>query len=524
MDDSIRAALALYEAHDHDEALQMLLACWTDVPNPELAAVIEQLSHRPGLERLGGRTRAQRRRQWLEVAADESPHDVPRLLAALRDLSCAHATELLGHVAAWPGSPVIAQHLLAYVADPPDGFQGSNKLAFWDKLLELLYVSADPRMEPRLRELAPKVPRGFALGDYLPERLEALADHLATVPSELPADELVACRALAQRVSASGPGEDLTARADTLLQEVYDNPEDDDVRRVLADVLTELGDPRGEFIVLQFHRETGDMTKEMRARERALLVGYGRAWLGGIDKAVGKSDLKYRRGFPAEGKVDLREVDDPTEILARPEWNTFESLDAGWGAAPLLQRGDLKVLRTVTRAPPEVFETDAVLAIEYLELLGNPSPSQLEAAGRVMPKLTTLDLGDCRRDLARHLWRPNPLPQRLVRLSVYTGFAPWLAEVAQADPPVDELHIGGYALRVVVRRTEAGVLDHLEVTCTSEYHEQTYAESLARDLGGAELSFARRLSVHYDVIGEITEPERREVETVLRRLGAPEPS
>ena len=49
---------------------------------------------------------------------------------------------------------------------------------------------------------------------------------------------------------------------ETMFAEVFADPANDDKRLVLADALSEAGDPRGEFITLQLAHAAGRMTRE----------------------------------------------------------------------------------------------------------------------------------------------------------------------------------------------------------------------------------------------------------------------
>ncbi|MGV3623189.1 MAG: TIGR02996 domain-containing protein [Archangium sp.] len=78
----------------------------------------------------------------------------------------------------------------------------------------------------------------------------------------------------------------------SLRAQILASPEDDGPRQVLADLLTEQGDPRGEFIAvqLQLARENNP---PLAAQAQELLTKYGAAW------AAAPNDVRvtFRRGF-----------------------------------------------------------------------------------------------------------------------------------------------------------------------------------------------------------------------------------
>ena len=72
---------------------------------------------------------------------------------------------------------------------------------------------------------------------------------------------------------------------------VYANPEDDGLRQVLADALISRGDPRGEFIQLQYD------DRRDQSGARRLMQLHGMTWLGSLRGKV--VPLAYERGFLA---------------------------------------------------------------------------------------------------------------------------------------------------------------------------------------------------------------------------------
>lgn len=83
-----------------------------------------------------------------------------------------------------------------------------------------------------------------------------------------------------------------------LLADVLQNPDHDDPRLVYADKLSEAGDPRGEFIVVQCRLASGNLAiaerAALEARERDLLDRGRERWLrpfGGV------SGIRFVRGF-----------------------------------------------------------------------------------------------------------------------------------------------------------------------------------------------------------------------------------
>ncbi|MBL8920122.1 MAG: zinc-ribbon domain-containing protein [Myxococcaceae bacterium] len=165
-----------------------------------------------------------------------------------------------------------------------------------------------------------------------------------------------------------GPSPDERSEA-TLLERIAAAPDDDAPRRVLADVLLDRGDERGEFITLQLDAEAGPLTAAAQQRLDNLLVQMRhRAAPPGVEH----TGVTFRRGFP--------------DAVVWPGWT--DPQHPGW--------------RTVTELLVPAFAPDA--GRRDLTPLGGPpltSLRQLRGAGRTIagflvenppPNLTTLGL------------------------------------------------------------------------------------------------------------------------------------
>jgi uncharacterized protein (TIGR02996 family) len=105
------------------------------------------------------------------------------------------------------------------------------------------------------------------------------------------------------------------------LAAVYANPADLAARMVYADSLSEAGDPRGEFIVLQC-RHNGPMGD----RERELLAAHGDGWVGPLAPLLAKNPRIFERGFLSACSV-RPDCDDPLlATVGDPAWSTVRML------------------------------------------------------------------------------------------------------------------------------------------------------------------------------------------------------
>jgi uncharacterized protein (TIGR02996 family) len=167
-----------------------------------------------------------------------------------------------------------------------------------------------------------------------------------------------------------------TRSAEALLADVYANPEDDAPRLVLADLLLERGDPRGEFIALQVERaRTG--VEEPSEREAQLLKKHGKEWLGVLAPILswgkGYATTEFRRAFIAKADFILSIGNKLEPLRAEVAWSTVEELDGVW-PDNLLWTAPLRALHTINRP---------------LDLM-----SYAEVARRPLPTVRTLRLHD----------------------------------------------------------------------------------------------------------------------------------
>jgi uncharacterized protein (TIGR02996 family) len=91
------------------------------------------------------------------------------------------------------------------------------------------------------------------------------------------------------------------------LDAIRANPDDDHVRLIFADWLEERGDPRGEFIRVQYALEApatdARRTMALRIREKELLATHARDWLGPLAEL--HEHITFRRGFPDEANLSV---------------------------------------------------------------------------------------------------------------------------------------------------------------------------------------------------------------------------
>lgn len=124
---------------------------------------------------------------------------------------------------------------------------------------------------------------------------------------------------------------------------IYGDPDDDAPRHVLADYLSDRGDPRGEFISLQLAR---GRKRIGLARELELLQANAAEWLGALAPVIDVPHSKFERGFLAHAAI-VRNTKKLLRVLSpEPAWATVEHFVNGV-PAQLLARGDFSALRAI---------------------------------------------------------------------------------------------------------------------------------------------------------------------------------
>jgi uncharacterized protein (TIGR02996 family) len=320
--------------------------------------------------RLTAKLPALHEREWSERAADRRAGALDLLLATICGSGKSRVTQQRFELLmSWGNDPRLAMRFAEILERPP--YRTRNAAPFWTFVFGALPSLGDPRLLERVRRL----PDAWADLDgdrrrqmlkFLGEVLPQLEVTYANGVSSLTPDEEALCReTVAAALNSSGAAlEKQTVHRRTesqLLADVFQRPSEDGPRLVLADYLQERGDPRGEFITLQFLGRSRRLTRDEQRRERSLIAKHWARWLGPIASKVRKNSLRFERGFPSQAMA--------IEIDESWEWSTFEQL-----AGPLPQSGTLR-LKALRR-----LESDVSPLIDQLESL-----EELRISGPAMP-------------------------------------------------------------------------------------------------------------------------------------------
>lgn len=369
--------------------LQRALEHWRAYRDPRLADLVRGLSKAtPRSAVAGGRSD---HAQWLEREGHHDPADLPALLDALPKGDMGQRRERLARLVARGPDPRLVDAAVRWF-DNPDltAFPATHR--FWQEVRELIITTLpeDADLRARVRE---RVPGG--LRPTLHQRWLAEQRPRGPRPRPLPAKLE---QALASRLADLETPDDPVVEA--LLERVAGAPDDDEVRSVLADRLTDRDDPRGTFIRLQLERHAthgahspdwnwGLPVEELPPSERALYAAHAADWFGAIDSHA----VPYvERGF-VKGLLVATVGSDGHVLAEAPGLGTVQrialvdQLGVGRlrtvldrpidGAAALFSSPRLRNLTRLRQVLPEEL-ADAVPAfrLEHLHLAVTPDEAQ----------------------------------------------------------------------------------------------------------------------------------------------------
>ncbi len=358
-----------------------------------------------------------------------------------------------------------------YLRAAAGALRAGDRTAAADHVREVWLETGHPRVWALCSKLG-GLPPAMEPVRALTEEEEAHVDHLlAWMRAGLePGGPSAASRAApeARPESMHNPG------TQAYLSAIAKAPEDDELRLVFADWLTNLGDPRGEFINLQYARLEQEPTPEARAREEALLRDYRAQWIAPLGKWL-TLGVRFERGFLHTARFRQSAPPRDLQTLHHPRWTTVVRLIRP--PADLLAAGALYSLTDVELwqdAAAKLCRTGCHSKIERLTV----ERRQERFAPRFQEAFTEPALPHLRHlrmqgKVARHPFNMRwllvaPLARQLETLTVRVrgsdwSISDWSRELAATQPKLSALvleHDGG---RLELTRGPRGQWDALEV-------------------------------------------------------------
>lgn len=333
---TLKAALVAMETGNYGAARDALVTAWQQTRSPAIAELVDVLD----------------RQAPDALSAQLAAIITPRVVTSLANL------ERLKRV----DDPRLAGWAIDALVNLP--FTAVTARDFLVAVAHTAVRHDDPRLAARQPQIDDAVSTRIGRLAIRQELLAIVAQGVAKLP-EPPAVDVSKLAALVEPLQRG------TRSADALLAEIYANPTDDAPRLVYADALSEQGDPRGEFIVMQIER--GD--SEPSAREQELLKKHGKVWLGALAPVLswgkGYARTTFRRGFVSTADIILSVGKKLRPLLTHPAWATVESIqglymdDSGLLAhAPLRALSSLVV--NLNHVPWLAARTDKLATVKHI--------------------------------------------------------------------------------------------------------------------------------------------------------------
>ncbi|MCB9675699.1 MAG: TIGR02996 domain-containing protein [Alphaproteobacteria bacterium] len=372
--------MTLLEQIDTDpaEALTALLARWRQAPDPVLADAIDVVSAKAAAPAFGG-TLAKQMQAALGAVAKPDMVQLPAILdAAARQRGIDPVSDLLDALlASWPPDPRIGTALMGWIERPPWTSQRSQRI--WRRAFRLLEALGDARIQ-RLAEVDTNRAFPGLTGDFVGERIARLLGRPFAPSTASQAQRAGWEAVLARHADRARREAEARASIEALRDAVLDAPDDLGARMVWADALSELGDPRGELVLLQLEDAAGELDRSRRIRMNALLKAHEADWLGPVDAVFAKTGRVWERGFLVRGNVRPKSREVAESAVGHPAWRLIRSVDltnqqgTGWRGVELVAQPATTALR----------EVRGILDSQELRrILTDPTPRPLASLGLV---------------------------------------------------------------------------------------------------------------------------------------------
>ncbi len=305
-------AAAAYRSGEVGEARDALVVAWRLTRHPAIADLVDALSARLPRDAIQGRTKREQRANWLAVAVNHDPTDLPALLATPWPPKQMDARDWVKELSSFPADPRIARVLTDILTSVP--YKSSTAYPLYNAMLRVLKLHRDPRSVPRLKTIAT---REMRYGSTLQSRVKNDLRTLETRAKAAPLSETA-------RASLDAFADEARQKqsAEELFERVYGALSEDAPRLVYADFLSAKGDPRGEYISLALSR--GDAPPSRR--ERALLKTHAVEWSGPLDPLFHAKGRVWRRGFLAGGNGIWRRMESADRTATCREWAMIEEI------------------------------------------------------------------------------------------------------------------------------------------------------------------------------------------------------
>ncbi|MCP3135991.1 TIGR02996 domain-containing protein [Pyxidicoccus xibeiensis] len=319
LNDLLARACTAFEQREEEDALRFLLPVWRETRAERIAVLVDRLS--------ALLTARPAPRDYSHVSTGMEllrPWDLPKKLGGLLQTArSGRAAELASQLDAfrrWPADPRLTPALLDIARLPV-----AQEEPACNALGSLFMSLRDSRAVEELHALCAELGSENRLAQQL---LTVIQRTRAKEAAALSPEALARCEALDLAIDALETATTNSAPVrESLLARIHAHPEDVDARLVLADLLMDMGDPLGEFIMLQCSPQPDPN------RVEALLTEHRAEWQAPLGPSVETRYTRFERGFPVAVRVRGTRTGPPPPPPG-PAWSTVESIDWSWEGSP----------------------------------------------------------------------------------------------------------------------------------------------------------------------------------------------
>jgi uncharacterized protein (TIGR02996 family) len=259
-----------------------------------------------------------------------------------------------------------------------------------------IFASISKSQDPRFAELAKSLPLKWKIrplmADWMTGALRKATKEMKVTETKLSEPAI----GLLEHIATALIQKDKTgASKERAFAAVWAEPQSDSARMVCADMLQELGDPRGEFIALQMMQNP---TKESVKKMKSLLKAHLNDFLGPLVSCVTKGDAVFTKGFLSAATAKFKNQQEALKYGALDEWATVEKIDFTFSYGSSQEQWShyvspkMKSLKHVQHIPavslPALIKANKNWGIEKLSV-GRVQPEQLKVLLHA-PNLTNL--------------------------------------------------------------------------------------------------------------------------------------
>lgn len=323
---------------DLDSSLKSLLTHYRSHRTTQVADLIERLG-----SVVGGKTAPPDDASLRAIAVKNRFAELSSVLDFVVSGTMLQAFDRMVIILDWePDDPRVDRALTQWLCALP--FQSTASQKFWNRVFRRLQKAKDRSILVKLAELEQvyQVGIGGSMRQWLTGKVDSLMVKLSQDFDSSPKCELSESESeLVAEIGSLLPKS--LSLGEQILQRIFEDPSDDDAKLVYADYLMEQQDPHGEFIRLQFQKESEGLSEQQAKEESALVHKHWRDFIGPIHKVIRRTGLEFTKGFVSRCEVHEKFGAKVKSIADEPMWRMVQEL---YGPAELIKHLGMRRIRS----------------------------------------------------------------------------------------------------------------------------------------------------------------------------------